>query len=70
MESMDRKERCEQRITEFLDDCGLPQPDDIEYGDQQVRFLWTERKVGLIVDLEDFEEIDANGGYSREGLAA
>jgi hypothetical protein len=34
-----------------------------------VLFAWTDTKVALVVDLEDFDEVDANDGYSRDGIA-
>jgi hypothetical protein len=69
MASIDRKEQCERRFMALLDDSGLPLPDEVEYGDDEVRFLWTDRRVAVVVDLEDFDESDANDGYSREGIA-
>ena len=52
----------------LLEDRGLPAPDAVEYGEQCVRFLWHDRKVAVVVDLDDFDEIDANGGYTSEGI--
>lgn len=54
----------------LLDDYGLPLPDEVQYGERCVRFLWHDRKVAVVVDLDDFDEIDADGGYTPEGLAA
>lgn len=56
----------------LLDDAGLPLPDEIDlnHSAHEVLFLWQEPKLAVIVDLENFEETDANGGYSREGIAA
>ena len=72
MQNRDRKEQCERRMMALLEDSGLPLPDvvDLEHSENEVRFLWWEPKLAVIVDLEDFEETDANGGYSREGIAA
>ncbi len=55
----------------LLEDCGLPLPDevDLHYAEAEVLFTWSDRKVALIVDLEDFDDADANDGYSREGIA-
>ena len=72
MANIDRKQQCERRVMALLEDHGLPLPDeiDLQHGSGEVRFLWHDRKFALIVDLEDFDEVDANGGYSREGIVA
>lgn len=57
-------------MIQLLEDAGLPLPDEVEYGEQCVRFLWHDRKVAVVVDLDDFDEIDANGGYTYEDLSA
>jgi len=55
----------------LLEDSGLPLPDEVEYGTACVRFLWLDHKVVVVVDIdEDFGEVEANGGYTREGIAA
>ncbi len=55
----------------LLEDSGLPLPDEVEYGTHCVRFLWLDRKVAVVVDLdEEFGESDANGGHTREGITA
>lgn len=54
----------------LMEDSGLPLPDEVQYGTDCVRFLWLDRKVAVVIDLENFAEVDAHGGYSREGLAA
>jgi hypothetical protein len=33
-----------------------------------VRFLWHDRKVAVVVDLDDFDEIDSADGYAPERL--
>lgn len=53
----------------LLDDYGLPLPDEVQHGERCVRFLWHDRKVAVVVDLDDFDEIEADGGYTPEGLA-
>ena len=55
----------------LLEDSGLPLPDEVEYGAACVRFLWLERKVVVVIDLdEEFEEAEVNGAYTREGITA
>ncbi len=57
-------------MLELLDDSGLPRPDEVEYGEAEVRFLWTDRKVAVVIELDDFDEVDAAGGYDREDIVA
>lgn len=70
MAPIDQKQQAERRMTRILEDNGLPLPDEVQYGETCVRFLWYDRKVAVVVDLEDFDEIDADGGYEHDGLAA
>lgn len=71
MEPIDRKQLAERRMLALLEDSGLPLPDEVEYGAACVRFLWLDRKVAVVVDLDEtFEEAEANGAYSREGITA
>jgi hypothetical protein len=66
---IDQKQRVERRMIRLLDDYGLPLPDEVQHGERCVRFLWHDRKVAVVVDLDDFDEIEADGGYTPEGLA-
>ncbi|MBO0767596.1 MAG: hypothetical protein J2O48_02830 [Solirubrobacterales bacterium] len=68
MAPIDQKQRVQRRVLELLADNGLPLPDTVEFGMGEVRFLWTDRKLVLIVELEDFDERDANGDFTLEGL--
>jgi hypothetical protein len=71
MEPIDQKQLAERRMLALLEDSGLPLPDEVEYGAACVRFLWLDRKVAVVVDLDEtFEESEVNGGYTREGLTA
>lgn len=70
MAPIDQKRLVERRMLALLEDSGLPLPDEVEYGTDCVRFLWLDRKLAVIVDLQEFGEVDANGGYTREGITA
>ena len=71
MAPIDQKQLVERRILALLEDSGLPAPDEVEYGTACVRFLWLDRKVAVVVDLDEtFGEADANGAYTREGITA
>jgi hypothetical protein len=49
----------------MLEDVGLPSPDEVRYGEREVTFLWLDRKVALVVEL-DADEFD---DHLPEGIA-
>lgn len=55
----------ERRMHHLLEDYGLPAPDEVEYGEACVRFLWHDRKVVVIVDIDTNEF----GDHIPEGIA-
>jgi hypothetical protein len=70
MAPIDQKQRAERRMLALLADSGMPLPDEVEYGTAEVRFLWHDLKVAVVVELGDFDELDSRGGYDREDVAA
>jgi hypothetical protein len=50
--TLQAKIEAEHRMRELLRTEGLPQPDEVEYGDSCVRFLFHESKACVVVDLE------------------
>ncbi len=70
MAPIDIKHKAERRMRELLDAAGLPGPDEIEYGNECIRLLWHDRKVAVVVDVSDFDELDGNEGYVPGGIAA
>lgn len=71
MATIDQKRLAERRMLALLEDSGLPLPDEVEYGAACVRLLWLDRKLAVIIDIdEEFGEVEANGGYTREGITA
>ena len=44
------------KMLDLLEQAGLPVPEEIEYGDTEVRLLWNEAKVAVVVELDDEEE--------------
>jgi hypothetical protein len=70
MAPIDQKQRAERRMLALLADSGLPLPDEVQYGEACVRLLWNDRKVAVVIDLDDFDIVDAEGGYDREDVAA
>ncbi len=67
---IDHKQLVERRFVALLEDSGLPLPDEVEYGIACVRFPWLDRRVAVVVDLEEFGEADTHGGYTRERITA
>jgi hypothetical protein len=53
MATLKEKIAAEQNARAMLEDHGLPQPDEVEYGHTCVRLLWTEEKVVLVVDIDE-----------------
>ncbi len=49
----------------MLEDNGLPPADEVLYGEGEVTFLWHDRKVALVVELDtdDFDD------HIPEGIA-
>jgi hypothetical protein len=53
MASVERKLEAEVRMRDLIEREGLPPPDHIEYGYTCIRLIWWERKLAVIVDLDD-----------------
>jgi hypothetical protein len=53
-------QRAETKMLALLDDAGLPAPDEIRYEDIQIRFVWNDRKVAVVVELDSFEEEESS----------
>jgi hypothetical protein len=53
MATLKQKRAAEQDARAMLEDHGLPQPDEVEYGDACVRLLWREEQVALVVDIDE-----------------
>ena len=39
-------------MRELLAEAGLPDPDEIEYGQACIRLLWHDQKAAVVIDLE------------------
>ena len=70
MAPIDIKQQAERRIRALLDSAGLPEPDEVQYGTQSIQLLWHDRKVAVVVDLEDFDEGECHEGYAPDRVAA
>ncbi len=53
MATLREKIKAEQSARAMLDDHGLPQPDEVEYGHTCVRLLWHEEKLCMIVQIDE-----------------
>ena len=52
MAPLAQKVDAERRMRELLESDGLPQPDEIEYGEECIRLFFYESKLVVIVDLD------------------
>jgi hypothetical protein len=55
----------ERAFRELLPEAGLPQPDEVEYREESVVFLWHETKLAVIVDLDGTGQDGRQGGDVR-----
>jgi hypothetical protein len=76
MATLEQKIAAERSALLMLEENGLPEPDDIEYGHTCIRLIWWEPKAALIVqidppppgwvfaedlrDLDDLEEVSGD----------
>src|SRR5205085_4053398 len=58
MASLTEKIQCEARIRDLLYSEGLPPPDAVEYGYGSIRLFFSEPKVMLVIDIDDYTEVD------------
>ena len=50
---MEQRERLEAFVRELVERQGLPMPDEFEPRGRSVVLKWTERRVAVIVDLDE-----------------
>lgn len=53
MDITHRQQEAERQMLQLLSDSDLDPPDEIEYGERCIRLLWHDRKVAVVVDLDD-----------------
>ena len=56
--SLKQKIDAERTVRELLEQNGLPEPDEVEYGYGCVRMLFHEPKTALIIDIDNPDEND------------
>jgi hypothetical protein len=64
MASLEQKIRAEVRMRELLEENGLTAPDGVEYGFGCVRFFFAESKTCVVVDIDDYTEVDRRLGLA------
>jgi hypothetical protein len=62
MATLAQKIEVEAKAREMLRAEGTPQPDRVEYGYGCVRLFWTESKTCLVIDIDDYSEVDGRLG--------
>ena len=63
MATLAQKIEMEMKTRAFLEENGLPQPDEVEYGFTCIRLFFNSTKHVLVVDIdgaEDESEVDAD----------
>lgn len=50
------KRQAENRMRELLASEGMPQPDEVEYGETCLRFFFSEPQVCVVLDLDGSED--------------
>ncbi len=58
MATLAQKIQCETHVRQMLEREGMPMPDEVEYGFGCIRLFFTEPKVMLVVDIDDYSEVD------------
>ena len=52
MATLAQKKAAEQDMRALLEDHGLPQPDEVEYGHTCIRLIWHEPKLAVVIDID------------------
>ena len=56
--TLKQKIAAERRIRALLEEEGLPEPDEVEYGYGCVRMLFHEPKTALVIDIDEVDPDD------------
>jgi hypothetical protein len=62
MATLAEKIETEVEARKMLSDAGLPAPDEVEYGYGCIRLLFHDPKMVLVIDIDDYSEVDARLG--------
>jgi hypothetical protein len=67
MATLAQKIEAEKRMRDLLEENGLPQPDQVEYGFTCIRLFFNRTKHVVIIDID--EPDDAQAGYGETDVA-
>jgi hypothetical protein len=62
MATLKMKVRAEAKMRQLLEEEGLPPPDEVEYGFGCIRLFWNQSKTVIVIDIDDFDEVDEELG--------
>ena len=62
-----RAVRAEHQFRRLLNRGGLAQPDEVEYHETEVVFLWHDSKAAVVVELDDVSGPAEPGSHSGQG---
>jgi hypothetical protein len=60
MATLAQKIEAEKRMRDLLEESGLPQPDDVEYGFTCIRLFFNESKTVVVIDIDQPEDTEAD----------
>jgi hypothetical protein len=58
MATLKQKIEAETQMRELLEEGGLPQPDEVEYGYACIRLFWHDTQSVIVIDIDEPEEED------------
>jgi hypothetical protein len=67
MATLTQKIEAERRARDMLAQGGMPPPDWVEYGYGCVRLFFEDPKVVLVIDIDDYSEVDEQLGIKPHG---
>ena len=62
-----RAVRAEHQFRRLLNRGGLAQPDEVEYHETEVVFIWHESKAAVIVELDETSGASESRSHSGQG---
>lgn len=55
-----QKIAAEKRMRELLEENGMPQPDFVEYGFTCIRLFYNDKKVVVVIDIDDPDGVEVS----------
>jgi hypothetical protein len=50
MATREQLEAANERMRALLDDAGLPRPDEVEYGEDEIVLKWHDSRTAIVID--------------------